>query len=42
MSAQDNRLRTDPAWAVRTLPVGHDLVRKAPEEFLRLALTAAG
>ncbi|MFB7377879.1 alpha/beta fold hydrolase [Kitasatospora purpeofusca] len=36
------RLRTDPAWTVHTLPVGHDLVREAPEEFLKLALTAAG
>ncbi|MFE2106784.1 alpha/beta fold hydrolase [Kitasatospora sp. NPDC059463] len=36
------RLRTDPAWTVHALPTGHDLVREAPEEFLRLTLTAAG
>ncbi|MFF2656864.1 alpha/beta fold hydrolase [Kitasatospora sp. NPDC058032] len=36
------RLRTDPAWTVHTLPAGHDLVREAPEEFLKLALTATG
>ncbi|MFJ2776201.1 MULTISPECIES: alpha/beta fold hydrolase [unclassified Kitasatospora] len=36
------RLRKDPAWAVHTLPVGHDLVREAPEEFLGIVLAAAG
>lgn len=36
------RLRTDPTWTVHTLPVGHDLVREAPEELLKLALTAVG
>ncbi|MER7708373.1 alpha/beta hydrolase [Kitasatospora sp. NPDC097605] len=36
------RLRTDPAWTVHTLRTGHDLVREAPEEFLKLTLTATG
>ncbi|MFI9331664.1 alpha/beta fold hydrolase [Kitasatospora sp. NPDC052868] len=35
------RLREDPSWTVHTLPVGHDLVREAPEEFLKIALAAA-
>ncbi|MFC5662879.1 alpha/beta fold hydrolase [Kitasatospora misakiensis] len=34
------RLRTDPAWTVHTLPTGHDLVREAPDELLKLTLTA--
>ncbi|MEU1419399.1 alpha/beta hydrolase [Kitasatospora sp. NPDC005751] len=37
-----DRLRDDPAWTVHTLPVGHDLIHEAPEEFLKIALTAAG
>ncbi|MFF2043300.1 alpha/beta fold hydrolase [Kitasatospora sp. NPDC058170] len=35
------RLRDDPTWTVHTLPVGHDLVREAPEELLKIALTMA-
>ncbi|MFI6845373.1 alpha/beta hydrolase [Kitasatospora sp. NBC_00085] len=37
-----DRVRDDPAWTVHTLPVGHDLIREAPEEFLKIALAAAG
>ncbi|AUY51424.1 alpha/beta hydrolase [Streptomyces sp. CB01881] len=36
------RVRNDPAWTVHTLPVGHDLVREAPDEFLKITLAAAG
>ncbi|MFE6055724.1 alpha/beta fold hydrolase [Kitasatospora sp. NPDC056446] len=36
-----DRVREDPSWAVHALPVGHDLVREAPEEFLRIMLSAA-
>ncbi|WP_327677696.1 alpha/beta fold hydrolase [Kitasatospora sp. NBC_00458] len=36
------RLREDPSWRVLDLPVGHDLVREAPEEFLKIALATAG
>ncbi|MGW2540409.1 alpha/beta fold hydrolase [Kitasatospora sp. NPDC001574] len=36
------RLSEDPTWTVITLPFGHDLIREAPEEFLKAALAAAG
>jgi hypothetical protein len=35
------RLSADPAWTVHTLPVGHDLMREAPDEPLRISLAAA-
>lgn len=35
------RLRDDPTWRVEVWPVGHDVVREAPEELLRV-LRAAG
>lgn len=40
-TATYERLRDDPTWAVHALPVGHDLVREAPEEFLKIMLGAA-
>jgi len=30
------RLKRDPAWIVKSLPVGHDIFGKAPDDFLRL------
>ncbi|MCP2258281.1 Alpha/beta hydrolase family protein [Streptoalloteichus tenebrarius] len=35
------RLRQDPTWTVHNLPYGHDILRDAPEEFLRLLLSVA-
>ncbi|WP_406199307.1 alpha/beta hydrolase [Kitasatospora sp. NBC_01560] len=35
-----DRLRDDPSWTVHSLPVGHDLIHEAPEEFLKIALAA--
>jgi pimeloyl-ACP methyl ester carboxylesterase len=31
-AAQYQRLRTDPAWGVRTIACAHDLIRHAPDE----------
>jgi pimeloyl-ACP methyl ester carboxylesterase len=30
------RLKADPNWIVKSLPTGHDIFGKAPEEFLKL------
>ena len=35
------RLCQDPTWTVHNLPYGHDILRDAPEEFLRLLLSVA-
>ncbi|SHF80177.1 alpha/beta fold hydrolase [Streptoalloteichus hindustanus] len=35
------RLRQDPAWTVHNLPVGHNILATAPEEFLKIMLAAA-
>ena len=35
-TAQYERLKADPAWIVKTLPTGHDIFGKAPDEFLAL------
>ncbi|MFD9127428.1 alpha/beta fold hydrolase [Kitasatospora sp. NPDC059571] len=35
------RLSADPAWTVHALPVGHDLMREAPDDLLRITLAAA-
>ena len=35
-TAQYERLKAEPGWSVKTLPCGHDIFGKAPEDFLRL------
>jgi pimeloyl-ACP methyl ester carboxylesterase len=35
------RLREDPAWHVRSLPAGHNILRDAPDEFREILLGAA-
>jgi pimeloyl-ACP methyl ester carboxylesterase len=35
-TATYERLKSDPAWIVKSLPTGHDIFGKAPDEFLRL------
>jgi hypothetical protein len=35
-TATYERLESDPAWIVKSLPTGHDIFGKAPEEFLQL------
>jgi pimeloyl-ACP methyl ester carboxylesterase len=34
------RLRGDPDWRVHTLPTGHNVVREAPEQLVRILLEA--
>ncbi|MBV6696549.1 alpha/beta fold hydrolase [Kitasatospora aureofaciens] len=35
------RLLDDPTWTVHALPSGHDLIRDAPEDFLKITLAMA-
>ncbi|MEV0089714.1 alpha/beta hydrolase [Saccharopolyspora sp. NPDC050642] len=35
------RLRNDPAWHVRSLPIGHNIVADAPDDFRKILLAAA-
>jgi pimeloyl-ACP methyl ester carboxylesterase len=35
-TAQYQRLRDDPAWAVHTIPCGHDVVNAAPDEIFEI------
>jgi pimeloyl-ACP methyl ester carboxylesterase len=41
-TATYERLQQDPNWVVQTLPTGHDIFGKAPDEFLRLVRTLKG
>ncbi|MCC9308789.1 alpha/beta hydrolase [Kitasatospora sp. RB6PN24] len=36
------RLRQDPSWTVESLPIGHDIVRDAPDHLLNLLLAQVG
>jgi hypothetical protein len=36
------RLRADPAWTTHALDSGHNLMRDAPDELLKILLDAAG
>jgi len=38
---QYERLRTDPAWTVRTIACGHDLVHQAPDETFQVLIDVA-
>jgi pimeloyl-ACP methyl ester carboxylesterase len=38
-TATHERLRQDPAWTVQSLPVGHDIVRDAPDDLVKLLLS---
>jgi pimeloyl-ACP methyl ester carboxylesterase len=35
-------LKTDPAWIVRSLPTGHDIIRDAPQDFASIVLGLNG
>jgi pimeloyl-ACP methyl ester carboxylesterase len=35
------RLRLDPSWTVKSLPVGHDIVRDAPDYLVKFLLSQA-
>lgn len=36
------RLKTDPAWTVRSVPSRHNIIREAPQEFLNIVLGLKG
>ena len=36
-----DRLRSDPAWTVHTLPVGHNIIGQAPDKLLEILLNVA-
>jgi len=40
-TAQYERLRTDPAWTVRTIACVHDLVHHAPDETFQVLIDVA-
>ncbi|PKW14105.1 alpha/beta fold hydrolase [Saccharopolyspora spinosa] len=40
-TATYERLREDPAWHVRSLPIGHNIVADAPDDFRKILLDAA-